>query len=116
MKLTKNADPDKYGYSGYGIGFDARSQFLWSCSEWGKKVVIFGVDNSSSVPVDNKKKDILVLDKVLTHGLGDTAVRAEAKYIINFTRPGRRFVLSLHYNGNSSFLFINATKMYQFKA
>ena len=27
MKLTKKTDPDRYGYSGYGIGFDARSQF-----------------------------------------------------------------------------------------
>ena len=26
-KLTTNADPGKYGYSGYGVGFDARSQF-----------------------------------------------------------------------------------------
>ena len=33
VKLTKNADLDKYGYSGYGIGFDARSQFPWSNSE-----------------------------------------------------------------------------------
>ena len=61
MKLTKNVDPDKYGYSGYGTGFDACLQFLWSCSEWGKHAVIFGVDNSSSAHVDNKKKDILVL-------------------------------------------------------
>ena len=28
VKLTKNDDPDKYGHIGYGIGFDARSQFL----------------------------------------------------------------------------------------
>ena len=26
VKLTKNADPDKYWYNGYGIGFDACSQ------------------------------------------------------------------------------------------
>ena len=26
VKLTTNADPDKCGYSGYGIGFDTRSQ------------------------------------------------------------------------------------------
>ena len=24
-KLAKNADPDKYGYSGYGIGINVRS-------------------------------------------------------------------------------------------
>ena len=27
VTLTKNADLDKYGYSGYGIGFDRRSSF-----------------------------------------------------------------------------------------
>ena len=29
---------------------------------------------------------------------------------------GRKFWLSLHYNGSNSSLFINATKMHQFKA
>ena len=28
VKLTKNADPDKYEYSGYGIGFDTGGSFL----------------------------------------------------------------------------------------
>ena len=28
----------------------------------------------------------------------------------------KRFVLSLHYNGSNSFLFVNATKIYQFQA
>ena len=27
VKLTKNAEPDKFGYSGYGIGFDSHSEF-----------------------------------------------------------------------------------------
>ena len=27
VKVTNSADPDKYKYSGYGIGFDSRSQF-----------------------------------------------------------------------------------------
>ena len=41
---------------------------------------------------------------------------AEAQHSINFSRSNRRFCLSLHYNGSNSFLFANATKMYQFKA
>ena len=44
------------------------------------------------------------------------ALAAEAKYPINFTQSGKRFVLSLHCNGSNSFLFVNATKIYQFKA
>ena len=37
--LAKNADPDKYGYSSYGIGFVARSQFLLSNGACGKNVI-----------------------------------------------------------------------------
>ena len=65
---------------------------------------------------DNKGKDILILGEGPTQGLDDTTLTAEAKYPINFTQSGKRFVLSLHYNGSNSFLFVNATKVYQFKA
>ena len=55
--MTKNADIDKYGYSGYGIGFDRKSAFSFPGGvRFGQNVIIFGVDTSSSVHVDNKKK------------------------------------------------------------
>ena len=113
VKLTKNADPDKYRYSGYGIGFDSRSEFLFTD---GKNAIIFGVDMSSSVHVDNKGKYISILGEVPTQGLDYTTLTAEAKYSINFSRSQIKFCLSLHYNGSNSFLFVNATKRYQFKA
>ena len=62
VTLTKNADIDKYGYSGYGIGFDRRSSFSFPVAGFGQNVLIFGVDMSSSAHIDNKKKDILVLE------------------------------------------------------
>ena len=71
---------------------------------------------SSSEHVDNKNKDILILGEGPTQGLEDTTLKAEAKYPINFTKSGKRFVLSLHYIRSNSFLFVNATKIYQFKA
>ena len=71
---------------------------------------------SSSVYIDNKNKDILILGEGPTQGLDITTLTAEAKYPINFTQPNKRFVLSLHCNGRNSFLFVNATKIYQFKA
>ena len=70
---------------------------------------------SSSVYFDNKGKDILIFVEGTNQGLDDTTLKAEAKYSINFTQSGKRFVLSLHYNGRNSFLFVNATKVYQFK-
>ena len=71
---------------------------------------------SSSVYIDNKNKDILIFGEGPTQGLDDTTLTAEDKYSINFTQPRERFVLRLHYNGSNSFLFVNATKIYQFKA
>ena len=44
-----------YGYSGYGIGFTACSQYSLSNDEWGKNVAIVGVDNSLSVHADKRK-------------------------------------------------------------
>ena len=71
---------------------------------------------SSSVRIDNKNKDILIIGEGPTQGLNDTTLTAQAIYPINFTQPNKRFVLSLHCNGNNSFLSVNAAKIYQFKA
>ena len=74
------------------------------------------VDISSSVHIENKGKDLLIPGKGPTQGLDDTTLTTEAQYSINFSRSNRKFCLSLHYNGSNSFLFVNATKIYQFKA
>ena len=71
---------------------------------------------SSSVHVDNKGKDILILGEGPTQGLDDTTLTAEAKYPIMFTQSRKRLVLSLHYNGSNSLLFVHATKVYLYKA
>ena len=63
VTLTKNADIDKDGYFGYGIGFHRRSSFSFPGGEFSQNVLIFGADMSSSSRIDNKKKDILVLGK-----------------------------------------------------
>ena len=51
VTLTKNADIEKYKYSGYGIGFDKRSSFSFTG----------GADMSNSIHIDNKGRDILEL-------------------------------------------------------
>ena len=56
VTLTKNTDIEKYGYSGYGIGFDRRSIFSFLGSEFGQSVLILGVELSSSAHIDNRKK------------------------------------------------------------
>ena len=61
VSLTKNADIEKYKYSGYGIGFDRRSSFSFTGGGFCQNVSIFVADMSTYIHFDNKKKDILVL-------------------------------------------------------
>ena len=58
---------------------------------------------SSSVQVDNKKKDILTLGKGPTQGLDNTTLTAEAEYSINITEQRNKFCLRLHYNGSNCY-------------
>ena len=90
VTLTRNADIEKYGYSGFGIGLDRRSSFSFPGGGFGEDIFIFGVDMSSSVHIDNKGKDILVLRKGPTHGLENT-LTAEKMYSINFTLTKKNF-------------------------
>ena len=53
-QLTKNADIGKYGYSGYGIGFDGKGCFWHPSGTDGKNVIILGTDMSSSTKIDNR--------------------------------------------------------------
>ena len=83
IRITKNADPNKYSYSGCGIGFDSHSRISLP-NDWGKNVIFFEVDMSSSVLVNNKNKDILILGKVETNGLDNTTLTAEVEHSVNF--------------------------------
>ena len=69
VTLTKNADIGKYEYSGYGIGFDRRGSFSFPRGRFGQNIIIFGADMNSSIHVDNKGKDILILGVGPTKGL-----------------------------------------------
>ena len=62
--MTKNADPVKYSYSEYGVGFDIRGTLSFSYSKaFGKNKIIFGVGKTSSQHASDRKKDILILVK-----------------------------------------------------
>ena len=115
VTLTKNAGIEKYGYSGFGIGFDRRSSFSFPSGGFGQNVLIFGADMNSSSHIDNKGKDILVLGNGPTQGLEST-LTAGKMYSITFTVTKNKFCLSLHYNGANSYLFVNRTEIYKFIA
>ena len=116
VKLTKNDDTDKYKYSGYGIGFDSRGTFSHPSARVGENVIIFGVYMSNSVHTNNKKGNILVLGERFTQGIDNIRVYAEKIYSINFTEINKKFCLSLHYNGDDIYLFVNGKEIINFKA
>ena len=49
---------------------------------------------------NNKANKIYVMGKDYVQKINDTTICAEKMYYRNFTDPGKKFVLSLHYNGN----------------
>ena len=62
----------------------------------------------------------MIIKKTLVIGIGPTqglehTLTAEKMYSINFTVT-KKFCLSLHYNGANSYLFVNGTEIYKFKA
>ena len=69
---------------------------------------------STSIHIDNKKKDILVLGRGPTQGLENT-LTAEKMYSINFTVTKKKFCFSLHFNRGNSYLFVNGTEICKFK-
>ena len=71
---------------------------------------------NSSIHIDNKGKNILILGIGPTQALGENSSTAEKMYCINFTVTKQKFCLSLHYNGANSYLFVNGTEIYKFKA
>ena len=81
-----------------------------------RNVVIFGVDNSSSSHVYNCKNNFLILGLGLTYGINATFGLTEKKFSISSTKSNTKFCLSLHYNDDNSYLFVNGKEMIKFKA
>ena len=69
-------------------------------------MLLFGIENSLSVYLDNRKKDILILGEVPTDGLGDIAVTTEAKFSVNINNH-RKTVCQDH-NASNCILYANS--------
>ena len=119
IKITKNTDYSKNNYTGYGLCFDEGGTFTHTIREGNfdhtttaRNVLIFEVDMSFSVHATNRANNIYVMGKALIQGINDITIYPEK----NFTDPGKTFVLSLHYNGDNSYLFVNGRQELKFKA
>ena len=123
LELCKLLKISKYNYKGYGICFDGRKEFAhvrkrgnFGDTAVARNVIIFGVDMSFSKHANNKRNSIYVMGKDYVQRINDTTIYAEKMYYRNFTDLGHKFVLSLHYNGNNSYLYVNGNRELKFKA
>ena len=116
MQITKNADTGKYKYKGYGICFDEGGSFSKGNINNGRNVLMFGVHENSLIHANNKANNSYVMGDLFVQGINDTTLYAEKMYSQNFTQPPKKFILSLHYNGDDSYLFVNGKQELKFKA
>ena len=115
MQITKNADTSKCKYEGYGICFDEGGLFSIGNINNGRNVLIFGVHEDSVIHANNKANNIFVMGDAFVQGINDTTLYAEKVYSQNLTQPSTKFVLSLHYKGDNSYLFVNGKQELKFK-
>ena len=122
MQITKNADTSKYDYKGYGICFDERSEFGHTITEGGfahttdaRNVLIFGADMSFSVHKTNRANHTYLMGTGLKQSIHDSTLYTEKNFYRNFTDPSKKFMPSLHYNGDDSYLFVNGRQELKFK-
>ena len=117
FKITKNAtDTSKHKYEGYGICFDEGGMFSMGSINNGRNVLIFGVHENSVVHSNNKANNIFIMGDGFVQGINDTTLYAEKIYRKKFSAVNKKFVLSLHYNGDNSYLFVNGKQELKFKA
>ena len=116
VKITKNAtDTSKHKYEGYGICFDEGGTFSMGNINNGRNVLIFGVHENSVVHSNNKANNIFIMGDGFLQGINDITLYAEKIYSKNFSAVDEKFVLSLHYNGDNSYLFVNGKQEQELK-
>ena len=122
MQITKNANTSKYNYKGYGICFDESEEFThvrkrgnFNDTTLGRNVIIFGADMSFNMQII--KQTIFTLwVKIVFKKLMILQYTQKKCIIETLQILVKKCVLSLHYNGNNSYLYINGNQELKFKA
>ena len=103
--------------------FDEGSEFGHTITEGGRahttdarNVLIFGADMSFSVYATNRVHNIYLMGTGHSQDINDTTIYTEKNFYRNFTDFGKKFMLSLHCNGDDSYLFVNGRQELKSKA
>ena len=105
--IVKNSDKNKNVYSCYGIAFDGAGLWCFGNDLTGNDVGYFCADNSSSSHPDNRKNIFLTSGEEPVDDINGSVSTAEKYFSINFSKAKTKLCLSLHRNGNNSYLFVN---------
>ena len=105
-----NAIKSRFLSNGQGIAF-----YWEGSSSFGNGFARNGVNNSSSSHTNNQKNKLSVLVEGSKDGINHSTFSAENKISINFSVAKTKFYLSLHYNGDESYFYINKSKICKFK-
>ena len=116
VKITKDVNTSHYKYSSYGIAYDHNGSYSFGNNNNSRNLIIFGCDISFSTHANNRANNIYKLGKYFIQGVNGTAIYAEKMYKTDPSIQEKMYVLSLHYNGDNSYLFINGTQELKFKA
>ena len=113
---TKNTLHYRY-YDGIGVFFNSRGGYGATGVNERRNLILYGADMKHSSHATNKKHPIYILGKSFTQGLQYGAtIYAEHDYVkVNGSQVNEKFILSVHYNGDNSYLFINGVQQFKFK-
>ena len=113
--INKSCDKSKYVYRGYTIAIHGLG--LWRFGKnFARNVTISGIDNSYSLHTDNCKNIFLVLGERSTDDINGSIGAAEKNFSINLNEVKAKFCLSLQWNSDNSYLFVNGKEICKFKA
>ena len=90
VKLVRNSIKSKFTYNGREIAFDGESEWSFGI-DYARNVVIFGVDNSSSSPTDNRKNSFLVLGEGPTFDINRSNDTAEEDLALTLVKQTQNF-------------------------
>ena len=111
----KSSDNEKWVYSRCRTVFDGGVTQSFG-NDFARNVVIFGIDSSSSCHTDNYKNNFLILREGPTCGSYGGFGSLEKWFSISFSKARTKFCLGFHYNGDSSYLFVNGQESFEFEA
>ena len=84
-------------------------------NDYARNVIVFGFNDTSSSHADNCKNNFLILGEGPTFGIDGSFGSPEKNFSINFTKANTKFGLSLQYNVDNSYLFVNGKEILNLK-